>query len=219
MHGLDLHKEMVDTLHAEVASEIDRECLWRMKRTAVIGAGGAGRIITVAIPDANTDVSFGRYSAEQIDTLVKAITFQANDIYRTTRRQTANYVICTPGIASALQFAPGFTQAKGYEVNVDVSRQLEVGKLANGITVYMDADARSTNEWALVGLKGSGDRDGGIIMSPYMMGVQSEATSPSDFSPRVGVMSRYAFTDNLLGAGRYYRYMEFTGFDNLAIKF
>ena len=218
MQGLDLHKEMVDTLHAEVASEIDREALWRMKRTAVMGNGGVGKIIQITIPSVASDTSYGRYSAELIDTLVKSITFQANDIYRTTRRATGNFVICSSGLASALQFAPGFTQAKGYSADVNVSRQLEVGKLANGITVYMDADSQETDEWFLVGLKGGGDRDGGIIVSPYMMGVQSEATSPADFSPRVGVMSRLAFTDNLLGAGRYYRYGIVSNFDELQIK-
>lgn len=219
MAGVDLKREMVDILHTGVASEIDREGLWRMKKTAIIGDGGRKKIIKVAIPTASTTNVWGRYSAEMIDTLVKVITHQVNDIYQTTRIGTGNFVVCSAGVASALQFAPGFIQASGYKADVKVGRQIEVGKLADGVVVYMDSDSRSENEWILVGYKGSGVNDGGIIFSPYMMGIQSEAVSDTDFSPRVGVMSRYAFTDNLLGSGRYYRYVEFTGFNNLGFQY
>ena len=47
------------------------------------------------------------------------------------------------------------------------------------------------------------------------MGLQNRAISPDDFSPRVGVMSRYALSDSLLGAGRYYRLLSFANVNTL----
>ena len=102
---------------------------------------------------------------------------------------------------------------------MNVARQVEVGKLSDGIVVYMDSDSRNNKEWFLVGYKGNGNQDGGLIFSPYMMGIQSDGQSPADFSTRMAVMSRYAYTENLLGSGRYYRYGEISGFDNLGIRY
>lgn len=224
MMGVSLHRDMVEVLHVSVSTEIDREGLWRMKRLAVMGDGGVKKVISVNIPNPTVgatgyDQRWGRYSAEMIDTLVKVITYQANNIYQTTRRGIGNFVVCSAGVASALQFAPGFISASGYKADVNVSRQVEVGKLSDGIVVYMDSDSRNSKEWCLVGYKGNGNQDGGLIFSPYMMGIQSDGQSPADFSTRMAVMSRYAYTENLLGSGRYYRYCEFSGFDNLGIRY
>ena len=224
MMGVSLHRDMVEVLHVSVSTEIDREGLWRMKRLAVMGDGGVKKVIAVNVPNPTVgatgyDQRWGRYSAEMIDTLVKVITYQANSIYQTTRRGIGNFVVVSAGVASALQFAPGFISASGYKADVNVARQVEVGKLSDGIVVYMDSDSRNNKEWFLVGYKGSGNQDGGLIFSPYMMGIQSDGQSPADFSTRMAVMSRYAYTENLLGSGRYYRYGEISGFDNLGIRY
>jgi hypothetical protein len=67
----------------------------------------------------------------------------------------------------------------------------------------------------MIGYKGSGISDAGIIYSPYVTGVTNRAVDPTDFSPRVGILSRYAITDTLLGSGRYYRVLNFSNLSSL----
>jgi hypothetical protein len=88
-----------------------------------------------------------------------------------------------------------------------------IGKLNGTLEVYRDQYAHT--DYALVGYKGPGISDAGIIFSPYIMGLTNRAISPNDFTPRVGVMSRYAVVSNLLGAGRYYRLIPFYNVNKL----
>ena len=65
------------------------------------------------------------------------------------------------------------------------------------------------NGEVLLAYKGTGVSDCGVAFCPYVTGVVNQAIDPNDFSPRVGVMSRYAFANNMLGADNYYRLLKF----------
>jgi hypothetical protein len=96
----------------------------------------------------------------------------------------------------------------------DLSQTLaEVGKINGTITVYRDPFAPV--DYALVGYKGPGISDSGVIYSPFITGLFNRAVRPDDFGINIGVMSRYAITDSLLGAGRYYRTIQFTNLDKV----
>ena len=129
-----------------------------------------------------------------------------------TFRGAGNFVIVSPRVATALQAAgPQFTQNTA---DVGASTTVaEIGKLNGTITVYRDAYA--THDYALVGYKGPTISDTGLIYSPYITGLFNRAIRPDDFGVNVGVMSRYAITDSLLGSGRYYRAIRITNLANL----
>ena len=89
------------------------------------------------------------------------------------------------------------------KANVNASNIFaEIGTLNGTIKVYRDT--YNTDNNVLCGYKGPSTSDAGVIFSPYIMGLFNRATAEADFSPRMGVMSRYAITSNLLGASRYY---------------
>jgi len=204
MHGIDIEREMVNVLQYEITAELDRELLTRLKMTATDETKG-GRIIP-ALDLANSSDAFGRWNGERFMSVISAIIYQANQIAISTRRGPGNFVIVSPAIATALQAAGH--QFVNYEQNVNPGTTMAaIGKLNGTLDVYRDQYA--TSDYALVGYKGPGVSDSGVIYSPYIMGLQNRAISPDDFSPRVGVMSRYAITDSLLGAGRYYRLIPF----------
>jgi hypothetical protein len=145
--------------------------------------------------------------------VVANILHQANVIAIKTRRGPGNFVVVSPSIATALQGAGHpFVQ---YTANVTATNTIlaPIGKLNGTLDVYRDAYART--DYALVGYKGPGISDVGIIFSPYIMGLTNRAVDPTDFSPRIGVMARYAITDNLLGSGRYYRLIPFINVNQL----
>lgn len=213
MHGLDVEREMVNILQYQITADLDRELLSRIKKVATDTTKGGVIIPTIDIGDSSSSSDLlGRWNGERYMTIVAAIINQANMIAVSTRRGPGNFVVVSPDIATALQSAGH--QFVQYTQTVNATQTMAaIGKLNGTIEVYRDQYARSS--YALVGYKGNGISDAGVIFSPYIMGLENRAISQDDFAPRVGVMSRYAITDTLLGAGRYYRLLTFTGVSGL----
>ena len=205
MHGIDIEREMVQFLQYEVTAELDREIIYRLKTAAVNTANGGEVIGAINLTGSGTGID-GRWSGEKYMNIISSIVYQANKIAVSTRRGPGNFVIVSPAIATALQAAGH--QFVAYNQNVNATSVMaSMGKLNGTLDVYRDQYART--EYALVGYKGPGISDCGVIFSPYIMGLTNRAIHPNDFSPRVGVMSRYAITDTLLGSGRYYRLIPY----------
>jgi len=190
MHGVDMEREMVNTLQYEIQAELDREMLATVKTAATS---------TTTFDISATD---GRWHQERIAALVNRIVKESNDIASRTRRGAGNFIVVSTEVASALQSLQGgmFT-ANVSNVN-PTNTYAELGTLQGTIKVYRDT--YNTNNQIVAGYKGPGVSDCGVIYSPYIMGLYNRAISEQDFSPRIGVMSRYALTSNLLGANRYY---------------
>jgi hypothetical protein len=204
MHGVDIEREMLSVLQYEIMAELDRELLQRMKSAAVTISFG-GEAVTNIDVTANNPLD-GRWSQERYAGLITSIIKKSNDIAISTRRGAGNFVIVSGRVATALQAAgPQFSRNTAL---VDATTTLaEVGTINGTITVYRDSYA--VNDYALIGYKGPGISDSGIIFSPYITGVTNRTVAQEDFSPRLGVMSRYGITDSLLGSGRYYRLINY----------
>ena len=207
MHNIDIQRELIRVLQAEVIAEMDRELIAKLKTTAVTGTGGAPAKVLDLNATSGTSYVDGRWSQEQISSLVTSIIHQANVIAISTRRGAGNFAIVSAGVATALQAARPSFQGVTAKVNPTRAGVAEIGTLNGDITIYRDQYA--TDEYALVGYKGEGQNDCGIILSPYLMNVVNTGQDPNTFAPRIGVMSRYAITDSLLGSGRYYRLINY----------
>lgn len=211
MHGIDIEREMVNILQYEVTAELDRELLSNIKNAAIDTANG-GEVISPIDLTGNGFGIDGRWSGEKYMNIISSIVYFSNKLAITTRRGPGNFVVVSPAIASALQSAGH--QFVNYSQNVNPATTMSaIGKLNGTLEVYRDQYAKT--EYALVGYKGPGISDSGIIFCPYIMGLTNRAISQDDFSPRVGVMSRYAIVTNLLGAGRYYRLIPFYNVNKL----
>lgn len=215
MQGLDIEREMVNFLQYEVTAELDRELLTAVKDAAVDTANG-GEIISAIDLTGWTGSAVngidGRWSGEKFMNIIASIIYQQNKIAIKTRRGPGNFVVVSPSIATALQAAGhSFVQ---FTSNVNATHVMApIGKLNGTMDVYRDQYAQT--EYALVGYKGPGISDCGVVFSPYIMGLTMRAISPDDFAPRIGTMARYAITNSLLGAGRYYRLIPFYNVDKL----
>lgn len=207
MQGIEIEREMLNILSYEVGAELDREILGRMMQAAInVSLGGETPTIVNA---ASTD---GRWSQEKFSNIINVIIKKANDIATATFRNSGNFVIVSPRVATALQAAgPQFTNNSA-DVNASTTLA-EVGKINGTITVYRDAYA--VRDYALVGYKGPSTSDTGLIYSPYITGLFNRAIDPNTFGINVGVMSRYAITDTLLGSGRYYRVLLINNLDTV----
>jgi hypothetical protein len=212
MQDIDIEREMLNVLQYEVLAELDRELLYRMKK-ASIDTNKGGEALSI-INCSGTSALDGRWSQERYANIVAAIINMTNKIAVKTRRGAGNFVVCSPSLSTILQ-ASGHPFTRLHSAANASTTLSEIGVLNDTITVYRDVYARGPYEYALAGFKGNGISDAGIIFSPYIMGLTSKAIDPYDFSPRIGVLSRYAITDSLLGSGRYYRLVAFSNVSSI----
>jgi len=206
MQGVEMMTEMVNVLQYEMTAEIDRETIARCKSLCKPVFCKAGD---------TTDVNngfVGRWSQERYSRIVGLIMKTANDIATATRRSAANIAVVSPDMASVLQQAAPFFNKVTHDVNGSTATP-EIGTINGAIKVFRDNYAVNyagqDNGEVLLAYKGTGVSDCGVVFCPYVTGVVNQAIDPNDFSPRVGVMSRYAFANNMLGADNYYRLLKF----------
>jgi len=190
MHGVDIEREMVNQLQYEIQAELDRELLYKVQSVATT---------TTTFDISATD---GRWHQERIAGLVNRIVSDCNNIASRTRRGSGNFIVVSTAVASALQSLQGGLFTANPAMVNPTNTYAEIGTLQGIIKVYRDT--YNTSNSVLSGYKGPGVSDCGVIYSPYIMGLFNRAIAQEDFTPRVGVMSRYAITENLLGASRYY---------------
>ena len=213
MHGISVDDEMTSMMSYEIQAEIDREILIRMLNIAL--NGGQGRGWSTWTP-ANAD---GRWSAERAVNLWQHIRVQARLISLRNRRGAANFAVVTPYAAAILETLPNF---KSFTVDGNVDQQTgnsRAGTLGN-IKVYVDTRSEAQYQsghrpdrvdYILLGYKGTEAWDSGLIYLPYIPVMVQRTMGPNDFSPRIGLATRYAIAANLNGAENYYHCIILTG--------
>lgn len=208
MNGIDIDTELTNAMSYELQAEIDREMLMRMIKTAL----GAGQPKGYSVWSAAS--ADGRWMAERNRDLYQKIIVEANRIAVRNRRGAANFIVATPRVCAILEMLPEFN---GMPVNGNVNTQpvgvAKVGNLGGRFNVYRDTRTeaqfedghRSARlEYALLGYKGPEFYDTGIVYCPYIPVMVQRTIGPNDFSPRVGMLTRYGVVDHIFGAELYY---------------
>ena len=216
MNGIDVDAEITNAMSYEIQAEIDREMLMRMIQAALGAGSGAG--YTVWSP-ASAD---GRWLVERNRDFYQKLIIEANRIAVRNRRGAANFVVATPRVCAILEMLPEF---QWVPVQGDVNTQpvgiAKIGSLGGRFSVYRDTRTEvgynsgydqsaeftggtSGIEYALLGYKGPEFYDTGIIYCPYIPVMVQRTIGPNDFSPRVGLLTRYGVVDNIFGANLYY---------------
>jgi hypothetical protein len=217
MQGIDIDGELTNAMSYEIQAEIDREVVMRMLQAAFNAGYGAGYSFWSPVS------ADGRWTAERNLTFYQKLIIEAGRMAARNRRGAANFVIATPRVCSILEMLPDF---KVYEINGTVSTAgvgiAKVGTVGSRFTVYRDTRTEVQNttyypannyysptrtepvEYALMGYKGSEYYDTGIIYCPYIPIMVQRAIDPVNFTPRVGLMTRYGIVNNIFGANLYY---------------
>ena len=214
MNGLDIDSELTNAMSYEIQAEIDREMVMRMIQAA-LNAGG---------PDASgigTGYSYwyaasadARWLGERNRDFYSKVIVEANRVAIRNRRGSANFIIATPRVCAILEMLPEFQwMSVNGNVNTQPTGVAKVGTLGGRFTVYRDTrtDAQyfaglrnNVLEYALLGYKGTEYYDTGIVYCPYIPVMIQRTVGPNDFSPRVGLMTRYGVVDYIFGASLYY---------------
>lgn len=215
MQGVDIGREMVKKLTYESGAEIDREILWKCKNAAVFGDGGQNGVVETFDPTTVSSTFLYDKKAAIADKLISL----SNEIHTATLQGSGNILVASPRVCTALQTIQNGSFKSSGVFNFDQKGLIEVGTLDGRIKVYRDPWAYFDGgvDYALVAYKGAGIDEAGVLYHPYMLNLVNTAVAQEDFGTRIGVLSRYAITDSLLGSGRYYRYIEFTGLAALGL--
>ena len=204
VHGLDAETELANILSTEILAEINREVIRTIYGVAKLGAQVG--TTTRGIFDLDTD-SNGRWMVEKIKGLAFQIEREANTIAKQTRRGKGNIMLCSSDVASALAMAGilDYNSALQGQVNltVDDTGNTFAGTLFGRIKVYIDPyfPAGSTNEFAVVGYKGSNAYDAGLFYCPYVPLQMVRAIDPQTYQPKVGFKTRYGLVANPFATG------------------
>jgi hypothetical protein len=224
MNGIDIDNELTNAMSYEIQAEIDREMIARMIQTCLNAGKGKGYSTWSAIS------ADGRWSAERARDFYNRVVVEANRVAVRNRRGPANFIIATPRVCALLETLPNFTilPTQG-NVNTSPVGIAKVGSVGGRFQIYRDtrteaqaADSyanagyasprAATVDYALLGYKGSEVYDSGILYCPYIPVMVQRTVAPNDFSPRVGLLTRYGVVDNIWGADLYYHLVICTGF-------
>jgi len=223
MNGIDIDAELTNAMSYEIQAEIDREMIARMIQTCLNAGAGVGFSTWSAIS------ADGRWSGERARDFYNRIVVEANRVAIRNRRGAANFIIATPRICAILETLPNFTwQPVTGSVNTAPVGIAKVGAVGGRFQIYRDTrtEAQSTQsyandgyavgrattvDYALLGYKGPEYYDTGIVYCPYIPVMVQRTIGPNDFSPRVGLLTRYGVVDHIFGASLYYHMVICTG--------
>ena len=202
IHGLNAEAELANILSTEILAEINREVIRTIYKVARQGA--AANVATQGVFDLDID-SNGRWSVEKFKGLLFQIERDANAIAQETRRGKGNVIMCSADVASALSMAGvlDYTPALNANLNVDDTGNTFAGVLLGKFRVYIDPYAAnvSSNQYYVVGYKGSSPYDAGLFYCPYVPLQMVRAVGENTFQPKIGFKTRYGLVANPFAEG------------------
>ena len=205
-HSLDAEVELTQILSEQIALEIDREIL----NDLLVEAQGAnfywsrlpGKFVNKRTGSealkASTLASGPQFTGtvrEWYETLVETLIDVANEIHRKTLRGSANFIVCSPDVATIFEASVLYKPALKIDGDGQVGAPFSlgaasIGSLSNRFTVYKDPYFPRNK--CLVGYKGGSYLETGYVYAPYVpLIVTPTIFQPEDFTPRKGVMTRY----------------------------
>lgn len=130
---------------------------------------------------------------EWYETLIEKILHVSNTIHKRTLRAAANFIVTSPEVSTILEatltYKPILTLDEK-ETNYALGAE-KVGNLSNRFSVYKSPYFPINR--ILVGYRGNAFLETGYVYAPYVpLIVTPTIFAPEDFTPRKGVMTRYA---------------------------
>ena len=198
-HNLDAEVELTSILSEQIALEIDREILedlikgaeaatlyWSRSPGLFVNRETGSEVGAAAkAPDFTGTVS------EWYETLLETVNDVSARIHRKTLRGGANFLVCSPEVASILEFTSGFRASVTVDVDKGSAGAVKVGNVSKKWDIYVDP--YFPRNVLLVGRKGNSFLESGYVYAPYVpLQVTPTIFGPEDFVPRKGVMTRYA---------------------------
>jgi len=204
-HSIDAEAELTSMLSEYISMEIDLEILSMLIEdaltvdywTAKIGGGHTAGSTSDGEADWSSTSFEGNGNAlaytqnAWFQTLGTKLQKVSNKIHQLTLRGGANFVVCSPTIATIIESIPGYAaDTDGDKAQFAMGVQ-KVGMLNSRWQVYKNP--YMTENTILMGYRGAQFLETGAVYAPYVPLIMTPLVyDPENFTPRKGVMTRYA---------------------------
>ena len=194
--SLDAEAELTSIMSEYISLEIDLENLDMLIQGATAGDEYWSALNNRSLNSAKTgfdNLGFFNTQGSWFQTLGTKFQKLSNKIHQKTLRGGANFLVCSPSVATILESIPGFAStsdgdaSKGsYSFGIQKS-----GNLNNRYTVYKNP--YMTENVILMGYRGAQFLETGAVFSPYVPLIMTPMVyDPETFTPRKGLLTRYA---------------------------
>ena len=200
-HSVDAEAELTAMLSEYIAMEIDLEILDMLKANASAKTAYWSAKVGYEYDGSGTGQPAWSAITAASNAYTKPVWFQtlgikmqgvSNAIHQKTLRGGATFAVVSPETATILESVTGYVQntgdasAKTYAMGVTA-----VGSINNRYTVYKNP--YMLDNTILMGFRGSNFLETGAVYAPYVPMIMTPLVyDPKNFTPRKGVMTRYA---------------------------
>jgi hypothetical protein len=194
--SLDAEAELTSIMSEYIALEIDLENLDMLIQDASAADEYWNAQNNLSLNNAKTgydNLGFFNTQGTWFQTLGTKFQKVSNKIHLKTLRGGANFLVCSPTVATVLESIPGFaTTSDGDVTKMSYAFGIQKsGNLNNRYTVYKNP--YMTENVILMGYRGSQFLETGAVFAPYVPLIMTPLVyDPETFTPRKGLLTRYA---------------------------
>ena len=196
-HSIDAEAELTSLLSEYISMEIDLEILDMLIQDAVTTERWSAKNnttwndVTNAWDPGVSGSEFFNTQGQWFQTLGTKIQKVSNKIHQKTLRGGANFLVCSPTVATILESIPGYAaNTDGDKMDFAFGVQ-KVGALNGRYKVYKNP--YMTENTILMGYRGNQFLETGAVYAPYIPLMMTPLVyDPNTFTPRKGIMTRYA---------------------------
>ena len=195
-HSLDAEAELTSIMSEYISLEIDLEILDMLIEaapTTEFWSAQNNKAINAAATNFDVDLGFYNSQGQWFQTLGTKMQKLSNIIHQKTLRGGANFLVCSPTVATVLESIPGYASNS----DGDVSKASyafgvqKAGAINNRYTVYKNP--YMTENTILMGFRGGQFLEAGAVFAPYIPLIMTPMVyDPDTFTPRKGLLTRYA---------------------------
>ena len=194
--SLDAEAELTSIMSEYIALEIDLENLdmliqdasawdeyWNAQNNQSLNAAKTGY----------DSLGFYNTQGQWFQTLGTKFQKVSNKIHQKTLRGGANFLVCSPTVATIIESIPGFASSSDGDVT-KASYAFGIqkaGQMNSRYTVYKNP--YMTENTILMGYRGAQFLETGAVFAPYVPLIMTPLVyDPNTFTPRKGLLTRYA---------------------------
>ena len=195
-HALDAEAELTSIMSEYISLEIDLEIMDMLIQNASAGNeywSAQNNYSYDSTGIINTNLGFYNTQGGWFQTLGTKMQKLSNKIHQKTLRGGANFLVCSPTVATIIESIPGFaSSSNGDAAKMNYAFGVQkMGNLNNQYQVYKNP--YMTENVILMGFKGSQFLETGAVFAPYIPLIMTPLVyDPDTFTPRKGLLTRYA---------------------------
>ena len=198
-HSVDAEAELTSLLSEYISMEIDLEILdMLMANASAKTENWSARVgyeynSLTELFEESSGASNAYTKGDWFQTLGNKIQSVSNAIHQKTLRGGANFIVVSPETATILESIPGYATGADGDANTNQFAMgvQKMGAINNRYTVYKNPYMLENT--ILIGFRGSNFLETGAVYAPYVPMIMTPLVyDPKNFTPRKGVMTRYA---------------------------